>query len=530
MMGNYDEAVRYGLQAVKTADEMRDTSLNLCAIYNRLALTYMETKERDLARGYFEKSLAVAEKYNNASDICCLVSNFVDMLLKMDKAPEAVQFISRKLQQHPVLERSYKTDIGCMMIRLYCYLQQYDKARPWVDIVEKALPQITDYELEANSYKRLTNYYIETQQFQKAAASSAGYDRFCQRIHSAVYRADNHLLKYKIDSATGHFIAALQQIATYRKIKDSMFNERKSNQISQLNILYETDKKNKNIHILEQQTALQQSSLRQASLIRNFGLGGVALLLLILFLLYKGYRIKQKNNQLLEKHQEEINQKNQSLQHLVQEKEWLLKEIHHRVKNNLHMVVGLLASQTEFLKGKEAVEAISESQHRIQSMSLIHQKLYQTENLSTIDMPSYIQELVDYLRSSFDKNLPIRFVLNIAKVEFPLSHSIPLGLILNEAITNAIKYAFPHGRSGEIKIALQETEPEQYVLQIKDNGIGLPAAFDHNQNNTLGTTLMQGLSDDIGATFTMRSEQGTIIEVTFAQAELINHTELIIPH
>jgi two-component sensor histidine kinase len=286
--------------------------------------------------------------------------------------------------------------------------------------------------------------------------------------------------------------------------------------VNQFSALYETEKKDKNIHLLEQQSELQKSHLKQAGILRNFILAGAGSLLIILTLLYKGYKTKQRTNQVLQRHKEEIDQKNLSLQGLVNEKEWLLKEIHHRVKNNLHMVVGLLASQAEYLQGQEAYVAITESQHRIQAMSLIHQKLYQTESLSLTNMPSYILELVDYLKSSFGKDLPIRFTLNIANVDFPLSYSIPIALILNEAIINAIKYAFPGGRPGDIHISLVEAAGQQFKMSVLDNGIGLPTGFSPKNNGSLGITLMKGLSDDIDGRFSIVNDSGTRVELNFA--------------
>ena len=156
-----------------------------------------------------------------------------------------------------------------------------------------------------------------------------------------------------------------------------------------------------NIIKLKNEAIAQQQKLKSAKILRNSMIMFVVLLLIILTLLYKNFMFKKNINRVLLTQQDNINQKNIKLEHLVTEKEWLLREIHHRVKNNLHMVVGLLASQSEFLKGEEALKAISDSQHRIETMSLIHQKLYQSENLSSIHMPSYILELTEYLKNSY---------------------------------------------------------------------------------------------------------------------------------
>ncbi|WP_289659181.1 sensor histidine kinase [Flavobacterium panacagri] len=292
---------------------------------------------------------------------------------------------------------------------------------------------------------------------------------------------------------------------------------------SRLNILYETDKKNKDFIRLKNESLIQQGKLKNEALLRNSMIIFLVLLLIILALLYKSYVFKKKTNNALKAKQDEINKKNQALQNLVTEKEWLLKEIHHRVKNNLHMVVGLLASQSEFLKNEEAVQAISDSQNRIQTMSLIHQKLYQSENLSIIDMPSYIFELTEYLKDSYEIRNTIRFVLDIDSFNLPLSHSIPIGLIFNEAVTNAIKYAFPDQKKGIINILLKTDDNNKYRLIIHDNGIGLPPDFDPYNNPSLGIKLMHGLSADIDGQFLITNSNGTKITLEFIFNENNSH-------
>jgi two-component sensor histidine kinase len=301
-------------------------------------------------------------------------------------------------------------------------------------------------------------------------------------------------------------------------LEKSMFYYKKSNQNQKRYYpVYE------DILNLKNKTLLQQNELKSAAFLRNSMIIFLVLLLIILGLLYKGFMFKKKMNGVLELKQNLITQKNTTLENLLIEKEWLLREIHHRIKNNLHMVVGLLASQTEFLKNEEAVQAINDSQNRIQVMSLIHQKLYQSESLSIIDMPSYIFELTEYLKDSFEIRNRIRFLLNIDSFNLPLSHSIPIGLIFNEAVTNAIKYAFPNHENGVINISLKKNDDKNYILIIKDNGIGLPADFDPYNNPSLGIKLMHGLSADIGGKFLIINANGTKITLEFVFNENHSH-------
>ena len=217
----------------------------------------------------------------------------------------------------------------------------------------------------------------------------------------------------------------------------------------------------------------------------------------------------------LKTQQREINTKNLSLHHMIEEKEWLLKEIHHRVKNNLHTITSLLESQSAYLEN-DALTAIRDSQHRVYAMSLIHQKLYQPEkNVTTIDMPMYLHELVEYLNDSFEARNRIKFKMDTEPLELDISLAVPVGLIINEAITNAMKYAFPLHNGGLINISIKKTDAKKFIFSVADNGVGLPEGFDINNVNSLGMKLMKGLSDDIMAKFKIENSTGTRISIEF---------------
>ena len=184
--------------------------------------------------------------------------------------------------------------------------------------------------------------------------------------------------------------------------------------------------------------------------------------------------------------------------------------------------MSLLNSQSAYLKDQSAITAIRDSQHRVQSMSLIHQKLYKSNDLTAINMPEYISELVEYLQDSFDLGLSVHFEQHIENIDMDVSQAVPLGLILNEAITNAIKYAFPT-RQGKITISLQHTHDDYFMLRIADNGIGLPANFEVKKTASLGMRLMHGLSDDIEGKFAASVDNGTVITVEFIYNYTLNH-------
>ena len=175
------------------------------------------------------------------------------------------------------------------------------------------------------------------------------------------------------------------------------------------------------------------------------------------------------------------------------------------------MVISLLESQAIYLEN-DALEAMQSSKHRIFSMSLIHQKLYQSEDVKTIDMSVCLPELVSYLRDSFDTGRYIHFNLEVDPIQLSVSQAIPLALVLNEAITNSVKYAFPGNRLGEISIKMRQTG-EDIELIIRDNGIGMAKAPE--DADSLGLKLMRGLVEEISGQIQFENNNGTIITITF---------------
>jgi two-component system, sensor histidine kinase PdtaS len=162
-----------------------------------------------------------------------------------------------------------------------------------------------------------------------------------------------------------------------------------------------------------------------------------------------------------------------------------------------------------------ALTAINDSQRRVQAISLIHQRLYQSENSSSIDMPAYIDELIGNLKDSFDTAHYIVFEQDIEPVKLDVAKAIPVGLIINEGIVNAIKYAFPDHRKGLVSIRLTHDGPNYLILSICDNGMGLPSGVDIMKHHSLGFSLMQGLSGQIDGTFQIENNQGLHINIRF---------------
>jgi two-component sensor histidine kinase len=328
--------------------------------------------------------------------------------------------------------------------------------------------------------------------------------------------ARNYNLWFSLDTSEGNYRSAVFHLMQANRINDSIFNETKARQFQQLEVEFETAKKTDSlkskdqvIGLLTQKNNLQQLNLRQSNLIKNITIEGILTALIVIGLLYHQFRNNQRSNKI-------ILQKNEELKNMLAEKEWWLKEVHHRVKNNLHMIICLLESQAMYLE-KDALQAIEKSQHRIYAMSLIHQKLYQNEDLQVIDMSIYLEEFIGYLKDSFDTN-NIEFIIKVEPVQLNLQQAIPVALIINEGVTNAIKYAFGNEADAKIWISMSETDTT-VKLTITDNGRGFELT-EENERKSLGMQLIKGLSKELKGTALIETKDGTKLSIAFKKGPL----------
>lgn len=202
----------------------------------------------------------------------------------------------------------------------------------------------------------------------------------------------------------------------------------------------------------------------------------------------------------------------------LQEKQVLLQEIHHRVKNNLQIISSLLSLQSVYVQAPDVLQTFLESQHRIRSIALIHEKLYQSENLAQIDFADYIRDLIAYLWQAHRATEGgIRLNIQTENILIKIDSAVPCGLILNELVSNALKHAFPQGRTGQIDIELKQ-ENQHLCMVVTDNGIGLPANFDLDRATTLGLQLVRTLVNQLNGTLEQNSNHGAQFIITLSIA------------
>lgn len=203
----------------------------------------------------------------------------------------------------------------------------------------------------------------------------------------------------------------------------------------------------------------------------------------------------------------EIEAQKQELERALREKEVLLKEIHHRVKNNMQVVSGLLELQAHESGDEEVSRVVNEGKSRIETMALIHQMLYATSNLSTICFASYVETLVGQITNAYTHGSQVHVELSIAKVAVDLDTCMTLGLITHELLNNTLKYAFPSGQ-GQVHIALNVLPDGSYVYTVADDGVGLPAGMEPDKADSLGLRLVRMLASDVRASVHFENNPG----------------------
>lgn len=509
--GKFGEPLRYVYQTIRTAEITRD-SLAWSYFYTSLAELYNSEGRRKEGFEMAQKSVNrfVADRNTSVYNI---LNDVVDYMGNEGRAKEALN-LTLDIAKRVGIPANFSEQFFYHYVFSNCYLNlkmagQAEMHIKKLDSLERKAAVFRGPLRQSAINIQFAYLFLLRKQYQKAREL---FEK--QSISPTLDGATlpNKLNKYRwlifIDSALGDNVAAVSHYKKYTELLDSSFKVTKIRQAEELQVMYQIQEKENEIVLLTQQAKLEKANSDQAVLVKNLTFAGIFAVVIIAGLLYRQNRLKQKSNGI-------ITRKNEQLQDLLDDKEWLLREIHHRVKNNLQIVMSLLNSQSVYIDNDAALTAIRDSQRRMHTMALIHQKLYQSENNSSISMPEYINELVNYVHDSLESSQRIIFKQTVEPLDLDVSQAIPLGLIINEGIVNAIKYAFPDGQNGVVNISLQHDDADHLLLKISDNGIGLPAGLDIKGHNSLGLDLMQGLTKQLNGSFTIESNKGLHITVKF---------------
>jgi PAS domain S-box-containing protein len=218
---------------------------------------------------------------------------------------------------------------------------------------------------------------------------------------------------------------------------------------------------------------------------------------------------------------------NAQIEKSLRDKEILITELHHRVKNNLNLIISMLSLQARSIKNyDEAISAFENCRNRVYGMALVHEKLYDSGDISRIDMSSYISDMAGELVHTYSKDNRVHINIETSDLFLNINSAIPCGLILNEVLTNALKYAYPGGEKGSIQIKFETRKDGRFELVVQDNGIGIPAEIDFDNLNTLGFRLIMKLAEQLKGNIEIERENGTALHLIFPERREVSRYSL----
>ncbi len=349
------------------------------------------------------------------------------------------------------------------------------------------------------------------------------YLKFCEELSNKVTIKDrdyNTLLTELVEAYINYYMSiGDQQGAADFYAKNDLIKQVNTEIQVKIDALVKVSEaeKEENYTIATLQSSLQEQRLQydKQNTKLNYLIILAALLIFVLAAIFYRYRERQKIARYLET---EVEARTQEIKAQSQEKTLMLKEIHHRVKNNLQLISSFLNLQKHYSSADKSTEMIiSETQERVRCMAIIHEKLYSAESLASLDTKAYLSEIAQYVYQSYSNSSSnINVHLNIESGKLTLDRMIPCGLIINELMSNCFKYAFRGRDTGDVWVDFLVSEEGNKKLLIRDNGVGLPADFSIEKLNSLGMNIVVGLVEQLDGTFETRNEGGTTFEIDFA--------------
>ncbi|WP_085519056.1 histidine kinase dimerization/phosphoacceptor domain -containing protein [Marivirga sericea] len=380
--------------------------------------------------------------------------------------------------------------------------EQYAEAKPYLF---KSIRLLEEYNLTTIDIYQFAHYLLSN-----AAEAEGNFDQAIEYCEIA----KNASIEIETKSNTAYFMEKLSTLYALKEDYKTALEYYK--EFSEINNIIEVERNERSLreneleaNVLKQDQELVANQQKQIIYIAALTIGG-----LLLVLLYRNYRLKKRSNQTLEALNGELANKNELLDKRNAENELLLKEIHHRVKNNLEMVKSLIALQSAQIDDPATKDAMIASQNRVQSMGIIHQKLYQGTNLGSIEMKDYFLNLSEGILDSFNAEERVKIEFAMDNLDLDVDTAVPIGLIVNELLTNALKYAFPKNEQGTIHISLAKTANNNLKLKVDDNGVGKVVGI-APKGTGFGSQLVQLLTQQLNGQMKEHSNQGTHIEFDF---------------
>lgn len=505
-MGSHGQAIQKYLDALQCFDAVQDTFF-IALVNNNIAAAYEYRHDPLSSIVHYQKALTWFRQINDSLWIANVFNNIGIQYNVAEMHNRALPYFDSAMTFYTVLK-----DTGMVatcianVAECYRFLGDTDKA---IELGERYLNEYKGYhtpDVLGNLYAMLGRAYFVRNAFDLASLYNLKSLEIRDQYGFIFQKSNNYEVQSMIHERRQEYSKALEYYKLFKSHQDSMFNMQKDDRITQLMTEYDVEKKDQQISLLAAQNEVNALKIDKANRQRvSYGLGALTLLISALALVFL-LRLKSRTNS-------QLSEKNLVISQALKEKDILLREIHHRVKNNLQMISALLYLHGKSVDDLSAQEALLESQNRVQSMAMIHQNLYQDENLLGVGVKAYLEKLLGHLISSYNiekDRITIRKRIEIDHLD--VDTIVPLALIINELISNALKYAFQDGRHGEIDICIAHEE-KGIIVEVSDNGPGFPEGFRSAESQNFGYKLIHILGERLGARLSVTGTNGASVRL-----------------
>lgn len=487
-----DKAMEADMTALNLMESLNDQQ-GIAGAMERLSDDLTQQGRLKEALEYAEKSIGICEKNEFKEQLMFAFFNAGNVAIAMEKYPESLAYYDKAIEINRSMKLSemnlsdFSNARGNALKRLGRLPEALDAYTKAMNLAQKtnynnAINAVTANLGEVNmlmgNYAVALKYQLKTIELQESAGEKTNL-------------IENYVHISTIYEKLGDYSSALSYQKKALSLRDSTASKESDVAMSELLTKYETEKKQATI--LSQQQQLSQQRREQW-----LSIGAVSLLAILLIVGYRSYSSRTKANKLLAA-------KNK-------ENELLLREIHHRVKNNLEVVSSLLALQSAQIDDPNTKDAMLEGQNRVLSIGIVHQKLYQGENLGAIEMKDYFINLSDSILDSFGAHKKVQVECAMDTLNIDIDTAVPLGLIVNELLTNTLKYAFPADRNGKVQIKLEKRLNGILQLQVSDDGVGKSG---ETKGTGFGGQLVNLLTKQLNGTMREEINNGTTIFFEF---------------
>lgn len=511
--GDYYRALKHYQNAI-IAFKSLNMHMNVGAEYNAIGMIYRQTKDTDKEKKAYRQAIDILEDFGENKYLGEACSNLSEILLMEGQTKDGFRLLDRA----KTIFENIDHQLGLYSFNaVLSYYYQNTNPPDYNKVIEYGKKSadiayaIEGYREFADACYYVGNAYINLKDFvQSGIWLQKGYHAATRYQHpTELARLSNELANYY--SLAGEYDNAYRYLRQYNDLSDSLASIEKIKEFTNLDLTY-TYRQNKLtdslLQVQEKQNLIfeHKRELQQEQTIQLILIFSVLILVLIGGFIY--FTSKRTRKQAIE-----LDEKNKIINKSLHEKELLLKEIHHRVKNNFQTISSLLQLQFKDIENDRIYKNVEEGQNRIQSMALIHQKLYQNEDLSVIEMQDYTEQLLKQITTFYGfHNLNLQ--VKAHNLTLDIDTAIPLGLILNELITNSCKYAFTNPNDGKIHIEIEKSETH-YKLIYTDSGPGLPRGLDIDKSKSLGLRLVKRLAKQLHGSFEYNRDHPAKFIITF---------------